>query len=390
MRQIIKNGTVFTESAGFVRADLVLEDGRINRIIDAGTNEAEASFEGGSGDLVIDAGGLLVLPGMVDIHFHGCAGSDFCDGTPEAFRTIGDYEVSHGITSICPATMTLPLERIEEICCAAAAYAGSMPEERNLFRGANLEGPFISGKKKGAQNPAYLMEPDTEAVLGILERSGGFPKIIDIAPELSGAMEFIRRISKEIRVSLAHTEADYDTACAAFEAGADHVTHLFNAMQPFLHRAPGLVGAAADRGAYVELIADGRHVHPSVIRTVFKIFGDRVVLISDSMEATGMPDCEYALGGQMVYVRGTLATLEDGTIAGSATNLYDCMVNAIRFGVPADEAIRAASLVPAVSIGIDDRFGSIKEGKDADLVIADRDYSIQKVLRAGEIRWEKQ
>ncbi len=370
----IINGTVFTEKEGFVKTDLLIRDGIITEVLSREDEE------------IIDAAGCYILPGLVDIHFHGCAGYDFCDGTPEAFAAIEKYELSHGITSLCPATMTYPEERLAGILAAASSYRSSSPYGESLLCGVNLEGPFVSEAKKGAQNPAYLMKPDAAMIRRLQEISGGMIKLLDLAPELEGAMACIRDLSPEMVLSLAHTTADYDTACAAFQAGASHVTHLYNAMPPFTHRAPGVIGAAADMGAEVELICDGIHIHPSVIRSTFKLFGaDRMILISDSMMATGMADGEYALGGQPVTVHGHEARLKDGTIAGSATNLYDCMVNAIRFGVPADQAITAASYNPARCIGISDHCGSISAGKAADLLITDQDYTLKKVIKNGHL-----
>ncbi|MCI2049380.1 MAG: N-acetylglucosamine-6-phosphate deacetylase [Lachnospiraceae bacterium] len=384
----IVNGTVFTEEAGFLPADLTISEGLISAIEEREAGQMPADIRdlqsGGTSGEVIDADGKLILPGLVDIHFHGCAGSDFCDGTAKAFRTIENYELTHGITSICPAIMTIPIPRMESILKSADEYITASKGE-SILRGVNLEGPFLSRAKCGAQNPAYLAKPDAAAIRHLIEVSGGLPKLITIAPELEDALSCIRELSEELVVSLGHTAADYDTACDAFAAGATHVTHLCNAMQPLLHRAPGLIGAAADCGAEVEVICDGIHIHPSMIRSIFKLFDEEhVILISDSMEAVGMPDGRYELGGQEVTVKGHLATLENGTIAGSATNLYDCMVNAIRCGVPEESAILAATRNPARSIGIDDRFGGISEGKAGDLLITDENYRLEKVLLGGK------
>jgi N-acetylglucosamine-6-phosphate deacetylase len=388
----IINGTVFTEQHGFIPADLTLRDGRIAEIIPraqegqqaAGCSTGSNGEASGSDGEVIDAAGRKILPGLVDIHFHGCSGHDFCEGTDEAFRAIESYETAHGITSICPATMTYPLEKLEKILTAADAYrnaAGAV----SALQGVNLEGPFLSYEKRGAQNPAYLMNPDAAAIERLIRVSHGLPKLISLAPELEGAMAFIRAVSGNIVVSIAHTDADYDIACEAFDAGATHVTHLCNAMRPLLHREPGVIGAAADKNADVEVICDGIHIHPAMIRAIFRLFGEEhVILISDSMEATGMQDGSYELGGQAVTVRGHLATLESGTIAGSATNLYDCMVNAIRFGIPEKTAIYAATRNPARSIGIDDLHGGIREGKAADLLVVDDAYTLEKVILAGK------
>lgn len=322
-----------------------------------------------------------LLPGLVDVHFHGCAGYDFCDGTEEAYRAIEAYENAHGITSICPATMTLSAEDLHQIVKQAA--------DCNLhsLKGIHLEGPFISREKKGAQNEAYIIAPDKDLLHSLQEASGGLVKIVSIAPETEGAIDCIESLKDAFCFSLAHTTADYDTATRAFEAGANHVTHLYNAMPTSTHREPSVLGAAADKNFVdVELICDGIHIHPSIVRNTFRIFGDdRVILISDSMRAAGMEDGDYTLGGQDVIVKGALATLRDGTIAGSVTNLYECMKKAVSMGIPMESAIKAATINPARSIGIDAECGSLEAGKKADILIADSDLDLKKVMIQGII-----
>lgn len=319
------------------------------------------------------------IPGLVDVHFHGAAGYDFCDGTKEAYRAIEEYENAHGITTICPATMTLP---VDELCNIVKTAADCRLAS---LRGIHLEGPFISGEKKGAQKEDHIIAADAALIERLDELSGGLVKLISIAPETEGAIDCINRLSPKYHFSIAHTTADYEVACRAIEAGADHVTHLYNAMPVSTHRAPSVLGAAADHDSvYVELICDGIHVHPSIVRNTFRIFtDDRVVLISDSMRATGMPDGEYTLGGQDVTVKGALATLRDGTIAGSATNLYDCMMNAVSMGIPPESAIKAATINPAKSIGIDNIVGSIEPGKRADILCLDP-AGMKRVIFGGQ------
>lgn len=320
-----------------------------------------------------------LLPGLVDIHFHGCAGYDFCGGTKESIQAIEAYENAHGITSLCPATMTLPIERLEEICYAAAKYRGGS------IHGIYLEGPFVSEEKKGAQNAAYIRKPDLKLLDRLQEYAGGLLKIAAIAPEIEGAMACIQEGNDRFRFSIAHTCADYETASKAMEKGALHVTHLYNAMPSFHHREPGVIGAAADHDkTMVELICDGIHVHPSMVRNTFRLFGDdRVILVSDSMMAAGMPDGVYTLGGQKVFVKGKLATLENGAIAGSVTNLYDCMVTAFSMGIPKESAIRAATWNPARAIGIEKEYGTLETGKKADILISDLDFRLREVIKSG-------
>lgn len=366
---IVRNANVFRADGSFVQGDIYIENGKF--------------AASGSGESV-DGTGLWAIPGLVDLHFHGCVGHDFCDGTQEAISAIAKYEASVGVGAICPATMTYPEDKLNTIADAAAAYR-TEPGGAELV-GINMEGPFIAASKKGAQNAAYLHKPDAEMFRRVQKRANGLFKLCDIAPEVEGGMECIRSIAGEVRVSLAHTAADYDTAKEAFISGAKQVTHLYNAMMPYSHRAPGLIGAACDCAETVELIADGVHIHPAAVRLTFRAFGDdRVILISDSMMATGMEDGEYSLGGQAVTVRGNLATLADGTIAGSATNLLDCVRTAVlKMEIPLGSAVKAATVNPAKAIGVYDRFGSIEPGKTANLILLDSDLGVHTILLRGE------
>ena len=375
----ILNGKVF-ENGKFVEKE-VATDGSF--------------FAADSGDgKEIDAAGCYVIRGLIDIHFHGCAGVDFCDGTVEAMRHMAEYELQNGITSIHPATMTLSEEELTTISKAAKTFHEEQKADETLLTkeaelvGIYMEGPFISMEKKGAQNPLYVHKPDAEMFRRLQKEADGLYRVCVVAPEEPGAMEFIDSVKGEVRVSVAHTTADYDTAKEAFEHGARQVTHLYNAMPPFTHRAPGVIGAACDNeNVMVEMICDGVHLHPSTIRTSFKMFGkDRIILISDSMMATGKPDGIYSLGGQEVQVHGNKATLTvDGAIAGSATNLMDCMRFTVRqAGIPLEEAIMCATANPAKEIGIYDEAGSISAGKRADFVLLNDDLDIVSVYIDGK------
>jgi len=322
-----------------------------------------------------------LIPGLVDVHFHGAAGYDFCDATEEAYRAIEGYENRHGITSICPATMTLPTEEIKKIIDTAAEC------KLRSLRGIHLEGPFISKEKKGAQKEDYIISANSGLLRDLQKQANGLIKLVSIAPETEGAITCIEDLKDEFHFSIAHTMADYETACKAFETGADHVTHLYNAMPISTHREPAVLGAAADsKKVMVELICDGIHIHPSVVRNTFRMFGEeRVILVSDSMRATGMEDGDYTLGGQDVIVKGALATLKDGTIAGSVTNLYDCMKKAVSMGIPKEIAIRAATINPAKSIGINDVVGSLEVGKRADIIFTDKNLNREIVMIGGKM-----
>ncbi len=367
----ITGGQVFDVKEGFVQRDVCF-DGRL----------LSGSSAGGR---TYDASGCYVIPGLTDVHFHGCRGEDFSDGSPEGLEVMARYELSRGVTQICPAGMTLLEDQLVRICQVAAAHRAA-DKPGAMLCGVNLEGPFLSHAKKGAQNGAWLQAPSTQLLQRLLKESKGLVKLVSVAPELPGAMEFIEAAEESVTVSLAHTTADYDTSMEAFRLGARQVTHLYNAMPPFSHRAPGVIGAALDTpGCNVELICDGIHIHPAVVRATFKMFGaKRVILVSDTMRAAGMPDGQYTLGGQDVVVKGKLATLTDGTIAGSVTDLMGCMKTAVSFGIPLEDAVRAAAVNPAKAIGIYSRCGSLEPGKRANLVILDQNLEIKDVFFRGE------
>ena len=366
---IIKGGKVFQEDGSFLEQAIYIND---HRLVD----KAEYQDDGE----VIDAEGLLVLPGLVDIHSHGAAGEDFSDGNPEGLKKILQYEKRCGITSYCPTSMTFPKERLRQIF---ASIKGAQTEDGATVVGINMEGPFLDPAKKGAHVEKWIAAPDVAFVRELNQDADGLVRLVTLAPNMDGAEEFIKEMHEEVCISLGHTAADYDCASRAMKLGAHHVTHLYNAMQPFGHRAPGLIGAAMDDPeCMVELICDGYHIHPSAIRAAFRMFGpERVILISDSMRATGMENGTYELGGQEVTVKDRKAVLKDGTLAGSATNLYGCMCKAVEFGIPLEQAIMAATANPARSIGIFDRVGSIRIGKQADLLLVSENLELKRVIK---------
>ncbi|MEZ3494201.1 MAG: N-acetylglucosamine-6-phosphate deacetylase [Lachnospiraceae bacterium] len=380
-RKII-NGLVFHEDGSFT-PDTVYICGE--KIVSQEVYEKECSTASGN-EMVTDAAGNYVIPGLTDIHFHGCMGSDCCDGTVEAFQTIARYELSQGITSITPATMTMSEEVLSQICRAAKTYCDTAEENAADFCGLYMEGPFINAAKKGAQNEKYITPADTAMLNRLQDLSGNMLRTVAIAPETAGAMDFIRENNSRVNISIAHTAADYDTAKEAIACGASQLTHTYNAMPPFSHRAPGPIGAAADDDhCRAELICDGIHIHPAVVRTTFKMFGDdRIIFISDSMRAAGLADGQYDLGGQNVTVKGNLAVLEDGTIAGSVTNLMDCVRTAVHdMGIPFASAVKCAAVNPAKAVGIYDAYGSLTPGKFANIVILDKNLDIKTVLHHG-------
>lgn len=366
---IIKNGYIY-DIDSFVYKDLYI-------------NEEVFSTE--SEDIeTVDATGCYVIPGLTDLHFHGCMGHDFCDATAESLDTICQYEASIGVTTLCPATMTLPIDQLDNICKELMQYKN---DNGAHLCGIHLEGPFLSKEKKGAQNPAYLKKADLSLFQKLQKSSGNLVKLITVAPEFPENMDFIQQVKDEVRISLGHTTASYEVAMQAFQQGANHVTHLFNAMPPFHHRDPGVIGAAFDSpDTTVEIICDGIHLHPSMIRTVFFMFNkERIILISDSMEATGMPNGTYSLGGQEVTVAGNSATLSDGTLAGSVTNLMDCVRYLVKkVNIPLTTAIQCAAVNPAKAIGIYEKYGSLDLGKTANFVLLKENLELHSVYIKGK------
>ncbi len=371
---ILKNGRVFTENGVFIDADVELKDGKIVKVAPRGTL---------SGDEELDVQGKYVTPGFVDIHIHGAKGSDFCDNGAEHIETMSSYLGSEGITSFCGTTMAFDEPILQSIFETARPYINKETGGA-VLRGINMEGPFFNKDKKGAQAEKYIVTPDQGMFDRLYEVSGRSIKLVDIAPEVAGSYDFIRHASKKCVVSIAHTCANYDQAKEAFACGASHVTHIFNAMPAFGHRDPGVIGAASDDAAHVEMISDGIHLHPAVVRSVFKWFGDdRVCLISDAMRAVGMPNGVYSLGGQTVYMTDGKATLESGVIAGSATSLAECFRRAVSFNVPLESALKAATINPAKAVGLFDEVGSIAEGKRADVLVLDETLHPEHIFIGG-------
>ncbi len=369
---LYKNALIFTGN-GFQRGAFRVEDGKFSEILDTEPNE-----DG------IDLGGRYVIPGLVDVHGHGNSGADFSDGDVSGISQMARYLAKNGITSFAPASMTLAYDVLDRAFRSAVVFCREREADCARLMGIQMEGPFFSEKKKGAQNAAYLKTPDFAAFSQLYAASEGLVRIVDVAAELPNAVEFAQKASQLCTVSIAHTDCDYDDACAVFDAGATHLTHLYNAMPPIHHRKPGPIGAASERENVVaELICDGQHIHPSAVRMAFCLFPDRICLISDALRCCGMPDGHYTLGGQDVFLKDNVARLADGTIAGSATNLYDCMKNAVAFGVSPVQAIRSATIIPARQIGRADEIGSIEAGKWADFVVCDEALNREAVYLGG-------
>lgn len=370
---IIKNVNVYGEDKQFHPGEVIIEHGYF-------CAEATDTSE------VIDGEGCYAIPGLIDIHFHGCMGEDVCDASLEGIQKIADYEASVGVTTICPATMTLSVEELTHILSVAASYKNGSGAR---LVGLNMEGPFISSEKKGAQDARFIVDCNAEIYHQFQEAANGLIKFIGVAPERNteNTLQFIEEVKDEVGISLAHTNASFEAADAAFKAGARHAVHLYNAMPAFTHRAPGVVGAVSDNEhVMAELICDGVHIHPAVVRATFAMLGaDRICLISDSMRATGMPDGNYTLGGLDVTVAGKHATLtSNGALAGSATNLMDCLRTAVKeMQIPLEDAVGCATINPARALRMEDKYGSIAPGKIGNLVLLDKDLNLKKVIING-------
>lgn len=370
-----KNAMIYTESFRFEKGCFSVDNGKFVNVLGAEADDA------------VDLNGRLVFPGLIDVHTHGNSGSDFCDGSYEGLRKACRYYAENGITSFAPTSLTVPYEELAQAFAVARRINDENAKGLARIRGINMEGPFFSEKKKGAQNAANLRLPDYEAFLELNKISGNLIKIVDIAPELSGSVEFIEDASRTVTVSIAHTDCTYDEAKTAINAGATHITHLFNAMPGINHRMPGpIIAALENKNITAEIICDGHHIHPAIIRFAFNSFGaERMILVSDSLRCCGMPDGEFNLGGLRAFIKDGVATLSDGTLAGSMTNVYECMKNAVSFGIRREDAIRAVTYNPAKQLGCLDSVGSIADGKDADFIISDKDLNLEQVYIDGEL-----
>ncbi|MBO5199231.1 MAG: N-acetylglucosamine-6-phosphate deacetylase [Lachnospiraceae bacterium] len=379
---LICNGDIFVDGA-FQKLDMRVEDGRITGI---------GRLVPAAGEEVVDAAGDLVIPGLVEIHSHACIGHDFANAEEADIHSMCEWYAKNGVTTVLATTMTneygVYKRGVKAIKAAAdaqrlSADAGQLSEAR--IAGINMEGPFLGLDKKGAHDPQYLMPLSEDVLEELDELSGGRIRLVDLDPTLDGAIPFIEKYSKTKTISLAHTSCTYELAKEAVKAGANHVTHLFNAMDGLHHRKPGLIGAVMDENMYAEIICDGVHVHPAVIRLMFAAVPEKMVLISDSMSAAGLSDGEYELGGLKVYVKDGKATLADGTIAGSTIALWDGMQRAVQFGVKLEDAVKAATENPAKSVRIESEAGYLIPGREADFCIADRELNRKAVYLGGKL-----
>ena len=371
-----KNARIFTSDFQFHTGAFEVKDGVFGEVLPENV-PADA----------IDLGGATVIPGLIEVHSHGNSGADFSDGDYEGLKAMARYYAECGVTSFAPASMTLPYDVLEKAFANARKLVDENIEGLSVLRGIQMEGPYFSYKKRGAQNADYLKEPDFDGFKKLYDGCGGLITIVDIAPELPGAAEFVAKAKDLCTVSIAHTDCTYDDAKAAIDAGVTHLTHLYNAMPGITHRAPGVIPAGVENpNVQAEIICDGFHIHPAAVRLAFTMFKNRMVLVSDSGRCTGQSEgYQFDLGGQIAELRGGVAKLAGtDTIACSASNMWKCLQNVLAWGIDEAEAVRAATYNPAKAIGAHKVVGSIETGKVADFIITNSDYSEKRVFLGGK------
>ena len=376
----IVNGKIILKDRILENSALLYSD-VIEGIVPIGSVPAEAE--------IIDAKGKYVAPGLIDMHIHGYLGKDVCDGEEESIRTISKGLLANGVTGYLPTTMTVDMKVIRkalEVC--RDLKEESKDWDGSVILGCHAEGPFISESKKGAQDAKYILKPDAAFV----KEYADIIKTITLAPETDeNDFAAIREITRDtdVVISMGHTSADYETAMASVNAGVKHVTHLFNAMTPLAHRAPGVVTAAMNADISCELIVDTFHVDASLYNMLYKLKGRKLCFITDCLPAGGLPEGEYTLGGAKIIYRGIVCRLEDGTVAGSVLHLNKGVWNVYtNSDIPLYECVNCASLNVATTLGIDKTKGSLEIGKDADIIITDSEFNVEKTIIGGKIKYE--
>jgi len=376
---IIKNGIVINAEKGFEKKDILIDG---EKIVVIGCELCDNSAE------IINAEGCYVVPGFIDIHTHGAFGVDTVTASGRDLDKLSLFHASKGVTGFLPTTITLPVVKIVETLenLSAAIETGTSGAR---ILGINLEGPFINRKFKGAHPEEYIMYPTIDLMEVFIRKSNHNIRIVTFAPELDGAMELVESFKgRNIVFAIGHSALNASGALQIFDQGIRHVSHLFNAMVGIHHREPGLAGVALDDDRVtVELIADGIHVNPLIIKMAVKCKSPAgVALITDSTMAAGLDDGEYFLGEQRVTVRNKEARLSSGILSGSTLTMIDAVRNMIKeFGIPLEQAVRMASETPSRIIGVNDRKGSITAGKDADILLLDKDLNVKMTMVEGRI-----
>jgi N-acetylglucosamine-6-phosphate deacetylase len=372
----LKNALVCSDSFELIQASVRIEGERISGIVEDFPTDSVG----------IDLKGYTILPGLIDIHVHGAAGADVCDGTPEAIEKISGYLATQGVTTFCATTMTTSCLELEHIIKNVVKCMKGVPTGSRIH-GIHLEGPFLCREKCGVQNEQYILSPDIDYFKRLNDCFPGVISIVDVAPEAPNGMSFIEAAGRICPVSLSHSDADYDTAKAAISHGLSHASHLFNAMSTIGHRNPGAVPAIFEaEQVTAELICDGIHLHPAILRMAFSLLGrDRTIVVSDSMRAAGMPDGEYLLGDRKVLVYDKRTSYANGRLAGSTTSMIEELKNLVRIGISWDHVIRSATINPARRLGIHAETGSITNGKYADVTVVDSEMNVVMTMVRGKI-----
>ena len=368
---IFKNVKVYTNEFRFKIKDVYVNDGVFS---DKPSGEE------------IDCSGLMMWPGLIDIHTHGAVGNDHMDNGVDIEKEIAGFMAKKGVTTYIPTIMTNTREALVA-SCKNIKEANEKGTGGAKIGGIHMEGPYFSMKYKGAQSEEYIRDPDIDEFNEINEASGGLLRMVSVAPERNGAVEFIKQASEKCKIAIGHTDSDYETAIAAINAGASVLTHTFNGMRGLHHREPNAIGAAVtSENVMCECICDGHHIHPAMVKLLFSAVGsDRFVIISDSLRSAGLADGEYTMAdGRRIFVKDALARLEDGTIAGSSANMFDNVVNTVKFGISLKDAIKCASYNPAKAVGIENIAGSIDIGRAADFLLVDESLDLKSVYINGK------
>ena len=390
-RLVVKGRNIYTGREIIQSGFILMESGFINRV---GTDTEFSHMDVDDTDVLELDNSFSIIPGMIDMHIHGASGADVMDATPEALRTIAEALPSEGITSFLATTLTESEELIKKALQNAADYIRPRNHEGSAeILGIHLEGPFIAPERPGAQSKEHILNPTLEKLAEFQRVSGGSIRQVTMAPERPGAIELIKSLSAEgVIVSIGHSNAKHEEVMQAVAAGAKQVTHLYNAMSPIHHRDPGVVGGALmEKGLLCELIVDGIHVHPLMVQMAYKLKGkEGLVLVTDAIRAKCLGDGSYMLGNQSIQVHHDRAVLQDGTLAGSILTMKESIQNTRMFtGCSLDDIVHMTAVNPAKQLNLFQRKGSLETGKDAALVVLDRNMDIMMTFCKGKLVFRK-